>query len=116
MEEATKNIIEQNPVAFATVDLNGNPHVIAVAYVKVKDEKLVLTDNYMKTTCENIKQNPSVSLAVWNKEWVGYRIDGKAQYSQEGEWYDFVKSIEENKNEPCNGAIVIDISKITKLG
>ena len=108
-------MIEENPVAFATVNDGGNPYCIAVAFVKVKDDKIVITDNYMKITKENIIKNPNVSLVVWNKNLEGYQINGKAEYFKEGKWKDFVKSIPENKDEPCKGAILVTINKIKKL-
>ena len=44
-----KKIIEENPVAFATVGDVGKPNVIGVAFVKVVSKNQVLiTDNYMK--------------------------------------------------------------------
>lgn len=116
MNKDVKRIIEENPIAFATVNLDGSPHVIAVAYVKVKDDKIIITNNYMTTAVANFKKNKMISLAVWNKKWDGYRIEGEANYFEEGEWFDFVKSIKENEDEPCNGAVVIDIKEIKKLG
>lgn len=116
MEEEIKKIIEENPMALATSDQNGNPHVIAVAYVKVKDEKIVITNNCMETTIKNLKKNQNVCLAVWDKKWKGYQIKGKAKYFEEGDWYNFVKSLKENKNEPCKGAIVFEVNEIKKLG
>jgi len=113
--EEAKKIIEENPVSLATVDENGKPNVIAVAYVKLKDDKLIITDNYMSQTKENILSKKSVCLAVWNKDWEGYKIIGEAEYFDSGEWLDFVKSLEENKKEPTKGAIVVKIKQIKKL-
>jgi len=64
-----KNIIEKNAVAFATVDKKGNPNVIGVAYVKfVSDDQIVITDNFMKQTKENLEKNNNVCLAAWDKK------------------------------------------------
>ena len=115
MEEEIKKIIEENAVALASVDNEGNPYCIAVAYVKVKDDKIVITANYMNTTLENVKNNPNVCLTVWNKEWNGYQIKGRAEYFEQGEWLDFVKTIPKNKDEPCKGALVIEVNNIKKL-
>lgn len=112
--EKIKEIIEGNPLALATINEN-KPYVIAVAYVKVKDSKLIITDNYMKATIENIKKNNKVSLAVWNKDWEGYQISGEAEHFNSEEYYDFVKNIEKNKEEPCKGAVVVKINNIKKL-
>jgi len=115
INEGIKKMIEENVVAFASCDDNGNLRNIAVAFVKVKDNKIIITNNYMKTTLENIKKNNNVSLAVWEEE-NGFGIDGAAEYYEEGEWYDFVKSLKENEDEPCKGAIVIEVNNVRKLG
>lgn len=115
MNDEVKKIIEENVVALASVGTDGNPYCIAVAYVKVKDEKIVITANYMNTTINNIKNNSNICLTVWNKEWIGYQIKGHAEYFDEGKWRDFVKAIPENKDEPCKGALVIEINNVKKL-
>lgn len=107
-------MIEENPLALATIK-NGKPYVIAVAYVKVKDNKIIITNNYMRTCVENIKNNSEVSLAVWDKNWHGYQINGKAKYFTNGKWLGFIKRIKENRSEPCRGAIVVKINNIKKL-
>lgn len=118
-KEATK-IIEENPVAFATVDPSSGtakPNVIGVAYVKVVDkDKVLITDNYMKQTLENLKQNNNVCLAVWDKDWQGYKLIGTSEYQTEGKWFDYIKRMPENKGLPAKGAILITVSKIIKLG
>jgi len=116
INEEAKEIIENNPVAFATIDHDGHPNVIAVAYVKVADDKnIIITDNYMQTTKDNILRSPNVCLAVWDKEWKGYKIKGVASYYTEGKWFDFIKSLPENKDCPAKGAILIEVSEIIEL-
>lgn len=42
-----KDLIEGNPVAFATVTAENKPNVIGVAFVKVvADDMALITDNY----------------------------------------------------------------------
>ncbi|KKT71376.1 MAG: hypothetical protein UX09_C0019G0012 [Candidatus Uhrbacteria bacterium GW2011_GWE2_45_35] len=46
-----QKIIEENPVAFATVDSAGRPNVIGVAFVKVvSPNQILVTDNYLYET------------------------------------------------------------------
>lgn len=116
IENEIKEIVENNPVALATVTEDNKPNVIAVAFAKVMDDKILITDNYMNETILNIKNNNAVCLAVWNKEWVGFKIIGKAHYFESGEWLNKVKTMPENKGLPAKGALVIDIKDIIKLG
>ena len=109
-------MLEGFPIAIATSTESGTPNIAVAAYVKVKDNKIILTNNYMGKTIQNINQNPKISLAVWNSDWKGYQIHGTAKHYEKGEWFDFVKSMKENKNEPCKGAIVIIPESIRKIG
>lgn len=112
-----KRVIEENAVAFATVDLENNPNVIGVAYVKViSNNELLITDNYMKQTKENIEHNENVCLAAWDNKWRGYKYIGKAIYHSDGKWIQFIKEMPENEGLPSKGAIIIKVSKIIKLG
>jgi len=114
-----KDKIENAMVAIATVNKEGKPHNIVVEVNKIKDGRVIVTNNYMKSTVENIKNNPNVSLVFWyGKEGAekGYRIDGRAEYFDSGEWLDFVKGLKENKGYPAKGAIVIEVNEVKELG
>jgi len=108
-------MIEENPLFLATVNKRKNPHSIIVAYVKVAENKLVITDNYMVKTIENLKNNKNVSLSIYNKKWTGLFIDGVARYYKNGKYYRLIRSLKENKKEPCKGAIVVTIRSIKKM-
>ena len=109
-----KNLIEKNPLAFATVS-NNKPNVIGVACVKVVDKnKILITDNYMKSTIKNISLNNNVAIVVWDKNLNGYKLIGRAKYYTSGKYFEFVKKMKENRGLPTKGAILINISKIIK--
>ena len=109
-------LIETNPIAIATSTKDGVPNVSAAAYVKVKDGQIIVTNNYMKRTVENIKANPKVSIVAWNSAMKGCKIEGIADYFEEGEWMNFIKSIPENHGENCKGAIVITPLDTKEIG
>ena len=112
-----KKLIEENPLSFATVNEDGKPNVIGVACVKVvSNNQILITDNYMGQTKKNILRDNNVCLAVWDKDWEGYKLIGNAQYFDEGKWKKIVGEIPENKSLPFKGAILITISKLIKLG
>lgn len=110
-----KDKLEKATIAVATVNNNGKPHNTPVMYVKVKDGKIIITNNYMKTTIENLRDNPSASLVFWEGE-KGWRIDGKTEYHDSGEWLDFVKTLEVNKRFSPKGAIIVNVENIKELG
>ncbi len=120
IDDELKSLIENNVLTLTTVDNDKSPHSIAVAYVKVVDkDKILVSDNYMKETIENLKINSNVSLLMWNENWkkdcFSFELRGKAQYFTSGKWRETVKKIQENKGNPAKGAILVTITKIKKL-
>jgi len=112
-----KTMLEKIPLLIATADNKGNPHAIAVSCVKVIDNKrLLITDNYMRITRKNIISNGKIEIVVYDKNWKGYRVKGKAKYYNSGKWLEFVKKMKENKRHPAKGAIIVNISNIIKIG
>ncbi len=121
INEGMKNLIENNALGFASVDKFGNLHNIAVGFVKVVSEnELVISNNYINETVDNLKLNPNVSLVVWVRDWekncVGYELKGVANYFTDGEWIDFIRKIPVNKGESCKRAILVKLNKIKVLG
>ena len=111
-----KKLIEANPLALATVNFDNKPNVIAVACVKVvSGNQIIITDNYMKQTKKNLTKNNHVCLVVWDKDWNGYKLIGKAKYFSEGKWKMFVEERPENKGLPAKGAVLVTISQVFKL-
>ena len=115
-----KNMIENNALGLATSDKDGNPHNIAVGYLKViSKNEIIISDNHLSETIENIKRNPNIALVVWVDNWkencIGYELKGKAEYFTDGKWIDFIKKIPENEGELCKGAILIKVNKIKIL-
>ena len=108
-----KNLVENNPVALATITLENKPNVIGVASVKVVSENQVLiTDNYMNQTRKDIENNKNVCLAVWDKNLKGIKLVGEAEYFTNGKWKEFVEQMQENKELPAKGAILVNAFKI----
>jgi len=101
-----KKQIEKSVLALAT-SKNNKPHQIAVACVKVLGDSLIITDNFMKETKNNIKLNNKVSLLFWKNK--GYELRGNAKYYSSGKWLNFVKNLKENKGYKPKGAIVVKI-------
>lgn len=109
-----KDKLEKATIALATVNKNYLPHNIAIMSAKVHGDKIIITNNFMNKTIDNVKSNPNISLVFWVGE-DGWRIDGKADYHDSGKYLEFVKKMDENKGLPARGAIVVNITKISKL-
>ena len=121
INEGMKKMINESLImALATVNKKGEPHNIAVGFVQIiSKNQLLISDNWIVESIENIKMNPNISLVVWDKNWeeacVGYEFRGKAEYFTSGKWVEEIKKLPINKGEPCKGAILVTINKIKIL-
>lgn len=108
-----KQLLENNPVALATITIGNKPNVIGVAFVKVVSlSEIVITDNYMNQTKKDIIENNNVCLIVWNENMKGYKVVGKAEYFTEGKWKNYVEEMKENEGFLAKGAILVKVEKI----
>lgn len=114
-----QKFIESNALGLATMDEQGQPHNIAVAYVKVKDERVVISNAHINQTIQNLAGNAKVALVVWNKEWetacVGFELIGTASNYTSGPWLDYVKGLPDNEGYEIASAIVVEVSEIRQL-
>ena len=116
--EDIKNLIEENGVCFATVNEFNQPHIIIVADIKIiSKNQILIADNFMKNTVENLKNNNNVSIIAWDKkiaqDSLAYEIIGEAQYFSEGKWKEEAHQIDSDCE--TKGAIIITVTKIKKL-
>jgi len=113
-----KKLLETKGVALATTNLDDSPNVIAIGFAKVvADDLIVITDNFMKQTPVNLKNDHRICLAVWSDDWEeGYKFVGTADYETQGKWAQFVKEMKENKDMPAKAAMVMKVRKVIKLG
>ena len=105
-----RKTLEGKIVAFSSIKDAIYPNAIAVEINKViEDNKVLITDNYMNQTLNDIKQNQNVAILIWNNE-RSYKLLGEAQYYTEGSYYEMVKPL--NDGYPCKGVIVVEIKTI----
>jgi predicted pyridoxine 5'-phosphate oxidase superfamily flavin-nucleotide-binding protein len=112
ISEKHKKIIENNLIFLSTCSKNAIPRVIVCADVKVLDDKLLITDNYMKVTKDNIIENNLVYLCVGSEKQGFLYIFGKVNYKISGKYFSFIKDLKENKGFPCKGVLVVTCKKI----
>jgi len=103
-------------VILATADLKGEPRAIFVEVNKAEGDKMIITDNEMKITRKNLLENKNVFVLVFEEDY-GYclKIKGGAEYYTKGEYFDFVKNLESNKDFTPKAAVVVTIKDVTEL-
>ena len=98
----------------ATTDKKGIPNAVPLGCVKLMDDdRLLLVDNFMKKTVDNIAVNPHVTVSVWNDA-TGYQFKGNATIETSGEQFDaavkMVKAI--NAELTPKGIVLVSIDSI----
>ena len=118
-----KDLIDNNTIHIATVNQNNNPNLSVASDVRViGKDKIIISANEMNNTQKNIQNNSNVVITIFNKEWVGLRIFGKAKFYTDGEYYDFCNKtfFQNNHITPFGatkpkGAIVIEVTNVQEL-
>lgn len=116
IDKELKKLLEENALAFATVNEAGGPHCITIENVKVIfKNRIIIGDCYMVETIKNIQRNKNVALTIWGENWkeehIGYELKGTAEYFISGKLFKKYKKFFED----IKGIILVTISKINKL-
>ena len=101
------------PCILTTVDTSGKPNTIYVTCVhKRSDEQIVVADNKMHKTRQNIRDGCPVSLLYITKEEKAFQIKGSVSYHAAGEIYEEMKNGWLKKKYPGNAAVVIHVEEV----
>jgi predicted pyridoxine 5'-phosphate oxidase superfamily flavin-nucleotide-binding protein len=124
IDEQLKQLVEGNIGALASTGESGKPHNIAVGSQQVvSGNQILVTDNFMEETTQNILKNKNVSLVFWNtdpekkKECRGCEFRGTAEYFTSGEWVEGIRERYkcQGKNLPAKGAVLITVNETKRL-
>ena len=98
----------------ATADREGIPNAVPLGCVELMgDDRLLLVDNFMKKTVNNIAVNPHVAVSVWG-EAIGYQFKGKATIETSGKHFDAAVEMVKAKNAELipKGVVLVSIDSI----
>ncbi len=114
--ETIKNLIECHPMHIATITKESHPNLAVVSDIKVLDNKtLLLSNNEMIHTPDNIQNNPNVVLTSFNEKWAGVRITGKAKYYTKGKYFELCDELFNNDTATPKGVIIIKVTKVESI-
>ncbi|MDO5844692.1 MAG: pyridoxamine 5'-phosphate oxidase family protein [Methanocorpusculum sp.] len=100
----------------ATASKAGVPNVAPMGAVMITDDAVLIANNYMKKTLANIKENPQVSVLVWNRE-IGncFQLKGTAEIVSGTADHKKMKEMLDAKKPgayPCKELVVITVKEI----
>ena len=111
-EAVKKAITKQDIFPVATSNQDCIPNVVYIKYLKfIDDETILIADNYLKKTRDNILSNGKIAFAVRDEEKGSYQIKGTAKRLVEGNMFDEVQKWVPDKL-PRGAAIIMHIEEI----
>ena len=104
----------------ATATKDGKPNAVPITFTKViSDDEILLMDNFMQKTRQNIEMNPVVAVSAWFES-TGYQFKGKARVESSGKTFDegikWVKSRSPKLNPKAAVIVKVDEIYITTGG
>ncbi len=119
MTQRIKEMFEKaEAVILATATPNGVPNAVPVGAKKIiDDETILISDQYLNKTLENMKNNSQVAITLW-KGFEGYQLKGTVTIETSGERFEetakWIDEMAKAFNLPLKskGAVIIKISEI----
>ena len=106
-------ILEKFPMIISSVDNTSSPNICVVSdYCILDNKKILISNNEMVNTPDNILKNENVCLICLSSNYSGIRLRGTAKYYDSGEMFDLVKKKFENENTTPKGAIVVEVLSV----
>ena len=107
------SLIENNPCHIATVNNDNTPNLSVASDIKVlDDETILISNNEMIHTPDNIIANRNVVLTSFGDKWAGLRLTGVASYHTQGEYFDICNKYFNNETATQKGAIIVKVIKV----
>jgi predicted pyridoxine 5'-phosphate oxidase superfamily flavin-nucleotide-binding protein len=74
----------------ATTSNDGKPNGVPISFTRIiSDNEIMLVDNFMYKTRQNIAENPMVAVSFWSMEaGYGYQFKGKSRIETSGKLFD----------------------------
>ena len=109
-------LIEGKPCHIATVSYENKPNIAVASDIHILDEKHILIyQNEMMHTPDNIITNKYVMLTSFNDKWVGLRLSGIAFYYTEGKHMELCNKLFNNETATPKGVIIVEITKVETI-
>jgi len=108
------------PCIMATASKNGKPNGVPIGLVKIiSDDEIMLVDNFMHKTRQNLDENPMVAVSFWRTEVrYGYQFKGKARVETSGKLFDEATRWvqERGRQYSPKAVVVVKVDEIYYIG
>lgn len=89
MNEDMMDAVEKDNVVFLSTCADDIPNVVPIGFARpIDSETILLVDNYMKKTRQNLDKNPHASLVVRDASKCPYQFKGTVEIQTSGEYFE----------------------------
>jgi len=111
-KEVIEAIDKQDAFPVATCSSEGMPNVVYITYLKViNDETVLIADNYLHKTRQNILQHPKIAFVVRDEKKGSFQVKGSIQRLTSGPLFQEVQNWVPNKH-PRKAAVVLQVEEV----
>jgi len=97
MTKEMMDALEKDLVFLATASPDGVPNVVPIGFARPIDKDTILiADNYMNKTRQNLEKNPLISLVTKDATKCPFQFKGKVELFESGKYFDIVTEWGEN--------------------
>jgi len=97
MTKEMMDALEKDLVFLATASPDGVPNVVPIGFARPIDKDTILiADNYMNKTRQNLEINPLISLVTKDATKCPFQFKGKVELFESGKYFDIVTEWGEN--------------------
>jgi uncharacterized protein len=97
MTKEMMDALEKDLVFLATATPDGVPNVVPIGFARPIDEGTILiADNYMNKTRQNLEKNPWISLVTKDATKCPFQFKGRIEIFESGKYFDIVTEWGEN--------------------
>jgi predicted pyridoxine 5'-phosphate oxidase superfamily flavin-nucleotide-binding protein len=97
MTKEMMEALEKDLVFLATASPDGVPNVVPIGFARPIDEdNILIADNYMNKTRQNLDKNPQISLVTKDATKCPFQFKGKVFIYESGKYFDIVTEWGEN--------------------
>lgn len=107
-----KFLRENSIVVLSTANEEHQPRSVYVEANKIEEDKIIITDNQMETTKENILNNAKVCVLASSPNYTFLQMDGIARYETSGEYFEYVKTLPSNIWHTPKWVVIISIVSV----
>ena len=104
----------------ATASKEGKPNGVPIGFTRIiSDDEVMLVDNYMHKSRQNIAENPVVAVTFWSPEdRYGYQFKGKARVETSGKLFDEATRWchERGPEYSARAVVVVKVNEIYYIG